>query len=139
MANNYEEFSEVLEIPWGYDGNIVREALKEHLEDNGDEEAAFTFELNDKGLWIYSEGFGDPYKAADFASRVMKKFKMKGHFAIRYCFRCDRPKPGEFGGGIMIITVDGVKALNINDYYVNEISTALESGAKVSDDVPAIL
>jgi len=135
MANNYEEFSEILALEPGYDKEVLQRVLDKHLKDYALDSPDFQYEFRDEGLWIYSEGWGDPYRASQYVEAVMSELNVESYFLLNYSSRCDKPRVGEFGGGAMMVTRDGLKCMNLNDICHNELAEALKNGASINDEI----
>lgn len=110
MANNYFFISEKLyfEEPERHEWWKQRIVEHEQLNDEGidqweddDRVMEFTFELEDDGLWVYSDG-DDTFNLDSFVHHIqayLKKFDPILAFDYGVAWTCSKPRIGEFGGG----------------------------------------
>lgn len=127
MANNYSRFSEQIENltkneyawlvsvlavdPYG----LEKEELRKFLDDVGLTEDDLEwgwpfdhkFENEGHSLWIYSEESFNPEALGAFLTTFMARFNREGHMSITWADTCTKPRIGEFGGGIIVVTKDG--------------------------------
>jgi len=77
MADNYVQFSELLELPRGYDEAKIELAAEAVRKESNDDGTYFdvTYSFEKEGLWIRSQasGNGDPSIAAELAHRVKRQ------------------------------------------------------------------
>lgn len=124
MANNYCEFSTIYPITeenqeialktiqqlvWEW---FAEEQGKESVDDLTAEErenayAPFEYNMQEEGLWIYSEEVGDPDCAAEMIAKLQVELDATQIFTFSFSFSCSKPRVDEFGGGTFAITPDG--------------------------------
>lgn len=143
MANNYTQFSEVMEgltpeqVEWietvlGLDvedfddadqglaalGDLLGLKLEEVKQKDLEWWPGFEWEV--KGaeecrLWIHcDEGYQESCLIAFFQA-YFRKFDPEGVFKVSMAHTCSRPRANEFGGGWLVITKDEVKGGNTWD------------------------
>jgi hypothetical protein len=121
MANNSISFSTLIPFEGPYEGGEREETLRfisqldeednEKLEE-GDYEglnlSGFTYEVLEEGLLIYSDD-GDVEAAADFVMKYLQHFNRPPNVGvyIGYAETCSKPRPNNFGGGAVVVTVEG--------------------------------
>jgi hypothetical protein len=134
MANNYVEFSEMLEELTDEEMAWIEETCTfEHVEQDEDEQPAklpdwynpdalgvdFTNHLNiqEKTFWMYSEGEGGNLDTLGaFVHEFILKFRPDAVFTLTWAETCSKPRVGEFGGGALVISREGVKAMNTHHW-----------------------
>ena len=72
----------------------------------------FTYVIHNEqgpvGVWFYDGGGSDLNQIASFVQSYLKKFCPETTFAIQWADTCDKPRAGEFGGGVVYITATEV-------------------------------
>jgi len=138
MANNYTQFSEVIEgltpaaCEWietilcldSYDGE-EREKIAQMLQLEGetsdlDDWPGFQWKIEGQGtgadckhsLWLYAEEVCDFYQVELFVHSLICAFMPDYIFTLTAAETCSRLRCGEFGGGWMVITKDGAVGSN---------------------------
>jgi hypothetical protein len=105
-----------LEAEW----NLLDEdtkALNQQLHSDDYEEGytrwlGFSAEVEDDGLWLYSEEGSDLEKTATFVQAFLKRFRPDDHLIISYAEWCSKLRLSEFGGGAVLITAESSKWFN---------------------------
>jgi len=98
MANNYTEFSELIECKtkpqqkW-----LLRQLSKD------DRSYACVAEEDGPNVWVHSDESGDLGVVAEVVGRFQKKFKIATPWIGSCSYHCDHPKLGEFGGGAVVV------------------------------------
>ena len=113
MANNYTEFSVLVPLATEAERAWVKKTLSEPHEDllpegrdDGEGDVEFEWDLDDEGLCIYSNGHGNTDAVEIFFKLFLADAPTKlTKLTAEFCYRCDRPKPGEFGGAAVIVWV----------------------------------
>lgn len=54
------------------------------------------------------DGWGDLELLAEVVQQFLRKFKPDKYFWTGYCYRCDKYRPDNFGGGIIFVTADKI-------------------------------
>lgn len=116
MANNYLRFSEAIvcadaELDWCFK-NI--DAYR--VDDDEGSLGAFSYGNEGKTLYIYAEEYGDVGAAADFIQQFLVEWRPKSKFKIEWAETCSSPRPGEFGGGAVVITATSMEWLNTRQW-----------------------
>lgn len=110
MANNYTFFSTTLRIPDGTSPQAKK--IVEDLEDaydnesddgESDELGGCTVEIDDTNVTVYSEGAGDIDVAVSIFQALLDGLQLEGPLIFEWAATCSKPRPGEFGGGAVII------------------------------------
>ena len=55
-----------------------------------------------RAVWIYGERMFSPNQAAFIVQKLMDGLNIDGRFVCSYCWRCDKPEVGQFGGGAFV-------------------------------------
>lgn len=67
-------------------------------------------------LWVYSEESNDPYHAAILIQRFLRTWRYHDHnddeFFISWAETCSKPRVGQFGGGLILVTKQDIKTVN---------------------------
>jgi hypothetical protein len=111
MANNYQQFSEIVahltpaECEW-----FETELLKE---DECEEGPACAWSINNDTeskthLWVHADECGDIERVCNTVQAFIKKFRPDHVFTLQWADYCSKPRVGEFGGGYAIVTIDDV-------------------------------
>lgn len=112
MANNYEQFSEMIECHTA----IQRKWLLDKLDqEGGDEMKVSPCEFAPQGetqVWVYTDDWADTEELADILQSYLRKFDLDDHIIISISYSCSKPRPGEFGGYAMGIMRDGIETLD---------------------------
>ena len=99
MANNYVQFSEMIEI----DDTDARENLYKRIVNSGDEdsEASFICNVEQEGvaLWLYADDYGDLGALWYQIEEWQKAYDITFPFSMTWSETCSYPRLGEFGGG----------------------------------------
>ncbi len=135
MAQNYLEFSEVLEdlTPeeidwWKKEGERGAELYRKAEEEGVDVEPYEMEEppSNDweieprtdgkKNVWFHADENGDVEATASVIHRFLKAHRPIAAFTMTYAAWCSKPHIGEFSGGAVFITADGVEFQNAHGW-----------------------
>ena len=125
MANNYTQFSETVddltpeEIEWWekelqpYD-ELEEDEQKAWLEegrgvDDPDHWPSFSWEVQNDYLWIYADEYGNVDNVGIAVQRFLERFRPNGYFTLSWATWCSRPRIGEFQGGALFVTHEGVE------------------------------
>lgn len=114
MANNYVQFSEILEYPGDRHEDVLRivDEQIEKLEQSSDVgicdvDVACRYEPADGyevgSVWLYSEQDRNVEHAVAIAQAVMDGLNLPGTFVLNYAWTSDRLRIGEFGGGAVAV------------------------------------
>jgi hypothetical protein len=107
MANNYTSFSTTINLP-GVTPEEVDAWIEERLPQYDDSDygaSGFQAQYEDGALWVWDDdGFTD--NVVEFIQETLAKFEIVGTVVFEYAYTCSKPRPGEFGGGVVLITKD---------------------------------
>lgn len=118
MADNYLQFSEILQLESDEEKAWVEGELAEDTE--------FSWTIDDNlELWMYAEEFGNTDHAAEFLQNFLLKFHPDRCFHITFAETCSKPRVGEFGGGAIFVTSDGIEWFNTHD-WVKQVQEEFE-------------
>lgn len=114
MANNYLEFSEVIE-------NLTPEEIDwwenkaKSVGGYSDEDTTccdFDIKKKERRVWFHADEYGDVEAVATMVHAFLGKFRINDCFSLTWASRCQNPRIGEFGGGAMFVTAHEVKFHN---------------------------
>lgn len=125
MANNYLQFSEVINNITPEETEWARTRLKEMTDkfsdSCGDEGWYFEWAVHDAHdptqgphVWVYAEEGGEPEHVAEFFQEFLKKFRPDECLSLTWASFCSKLRVGEFGGGGFFVTAK--KAYWYNPY-----------------------
>lgn len=138
MANNYTLFSQTIDDLTPEEEEWAAKALSEPEEGEGSEEDSIYREILDdspsmefsweitsldggRALVFWSDDSGNTDQVAKFAQLFLKKFRPKGHFFIEWANTCSKPRPGEFGGGVVFVTADDITYTNTSNWVDEKV------------------
>lgn len=110
MANNYLEFSEVIdnltpeEMDWW-----ENEAYKVDAEDDDFQCCDYDIKRDERTVWFHADESGNLEAVDLVVTEFLKKFRPNEYFALTWSCGCSKPRIGEFGGGAMFVTAKGTK------------------------------
>lgn len=138
MANNYCQWSEHFtlrnqeEIDWiksaleGRSDSNIADYLKSkfNIEVSGNLNwPDFQYAFDDKGVTLYSEGYGNLNNLAAIVQAFLTKFQPSGYFTIEWADTCSKPRPKEFGGGAAFITANKIDYLSTITWVEEKVKT----------------
>lgn len=140
MANNYLEFSEIIEnltqaeIEW-WENEVKRisDAIEEDAEGAYESDSIcpnFYLEKNSQSVWFHGEECGNPDRVANIVQRFLKQFRPKECFSLTWSCTCSKPRIGEFGGGAVFVTANEIQFYS-TDEWVENTKTAWEINKKL--------
>lgn len=137
MANDYTLWSEAVELSQNPDARAKEEAwirsvlrssdeyeaptsIAAHLKEmgvNADEAQAeywpdFDWKIEKDYLWVYSEESGNLDNLALFVQGFLAKFDPEGTFRVEWASTCSAPRIGSFGGGVLVVTANRIRAMS---------------------------
>lgn len=143
MANNYLQFSQQLTL--SSDEKKEREWCKDRLEaleelfeawDGTDEDRlnfsedqqewlafeslGFEWGLDDDGVWVYAEEFGNPDAVAAFIQEFLIEFQRPDSWSMTWANTCSKPRIGEFSGGAAFVTATDVKFMLADNWLMEQ-------------------
>lgn len=143
MANNYLQFSQQLTL--SPDEKKEREWCEDRLNeiwelfdawDGTDEDRlnfsdsqqdwlafeslGFEWKLDDDGLWVYAEEFGNPEAVAAFIQEFLIEFNRTDSWALTWANTCSKPRIGEFSGGAAFVTATDVKFMLADTWLMEQ-------------------
>jgi len=117
MAESYRQFSEMLPLRSEEERAWCSERL-EYLHDSEEEHRAeFEWAFEEDGLWIYATEYGNVDDVAAFVQDFLAECRPDGCFSLAWADTCSRPWIGEFGGGAIFVTKDGMEYLITGDWH----------------------
>ena len=121
MANNYCESSSKLKLTHEQLTKAIPivEKVMAEIEKEGHIGLGVVVEYED-GLWFYNEESIVPEQVVQIAQAVLDGLEIDEPFVFSWCFRCDKPRLDEFGGGACVVR-RGKPA-----FWVDATSIALE-------------
>ncbi len=119
MADNYLEFSEVLVLgsperqSWLED-QLTRVApwecvkfLVDYPDLDDDDEKGFELEWTPEGhALFFAEENGNAERLAYLVQKYLKRFSPESSWSLTWATRCSKMRPGEFGGGGVLVTAN---------------------------------
>jgi hypothetical protein len=76
-------------------------------------------EQEPEGLYIYHEDWGNIEFTASVLALAQKQFGIDDPWSIQWADWCDKPRPGEFGGGAVVI-YKGEATYHNSDQWVHD-------------------
>ncbi len=114
MANNYEQFSEIIECHTRARRDKLL-AMLQVAEENQDINVCEYKPESETGVWIYIDEWGDTDELAEVLQSYLRKFDLDEHIIISIAYSCSKPRPGEFGGWAMGITKDKIECIDARE------------------------
>lgn len=103
MSENYCQFSFFVEIK--DQAQAVEQTLNEFKE--GIESGYVQYEIDEHGLWVYADEFGDVEYAAQLTQVLIKKFDLNP-VGFQWAETCSKPQVDSFGGGACVVSKDEI-------------------------------
>lgn len=133
MATYWEQFS----FHWNVEkaGHIkwVVEELKKIDEDDDEEICGWKIE-EDGRIWFYSEEGCQADDTARFLHRYLQTFKVTTYIMFEYSTMCTQPRTDAFGGGLFLVTADGIRYLTT--WHVREqLEAQWRRGGNIHNEV----
>lgn len=118
MANNYLVFSESYCL-----NQAAIAAAKEWLER---EEDNLTFDTEfgvngEHNLVVYAEECGEPEQVVEFLKHLLPHLPEDTVFTLTWAETCSKPRPGEFGGGAVIVRKSGETWMNTHEWVRQQL------------------
>lgn len=119
MANSYTEFSVFIALRTQEERDWVNKTLSDPPEvlrpdwcEPEDADTDFRWELteetpySDPGVVLWSEGESNPDKVEEFFKMFLAEAPTQTKaLGAEFCYRCEKPRPGEFGGAAVVVWV----------------------------------
>ena len=124
MANHYLQFSVTVTA----NEKTVEWAKKQFAEQSNDDENT-GFELESYGdgeLYVFDEESGDPEAAANFIQEVLQFSDSEQIVLLEFAMTCSKPRPGEFGGGAVLISRERIEYPESDYAWFNRISNEIK-------------
>lgn len=119
MANNYLEFSEVIE-------NLTPEEIEWWKPDqngcfcynevNETDDIDASLDEDNKLVWFRADESGDVEIIAKVVQKFLKQFRPNDFFSLTWSCTCSKPRIGEFSGGGMFITANEMKFFSVEEW-----------------------
>ena len=136
MANNYQCFSETVPDLTPAEEAWILEQLDEEAVADPERRSRLAWQPEDcidfdfqkreepdskDGLhrwspWLCSEDHGNPFNAAVFVQAFLKQFRSHDSWGLTYCYSCDKPRVGEYGGGAVFVTAESIEHSDAYDW-----------------------
>ena len=71
--------------------------------------------LSPGGLWISSDGYGEPEHVIRFVIACAEAFSLHGRWGFCWALTCSKPRLDGFGGGAQVIDLDGRTSMGWTD------------------------
>lgn len=134
MANNYLEFSEILddltpeELAWWKKEQVRGREIFDNEDGKYDDVDIYDmadppsndWEFEGDAVWFHTDESGDVDATADVISRFLKACRPDGCFSIAYSETCSKPRIGEFGGGACFITAENTEWINCQSWAADK-------------------
>ena len=144
MANNYCQWSESIEelteeeMDWLHscfsweppEGAFDDEKFEwPAWYDRDAESVHFEYDLDRKRgiLHVYAEEYGNIDTLSALIHEFIQKFRPDFIFSMSWADTCSKMRIGEFGGGAMVISREGEKWINTDD-FINNTVNAIKAG-----------
>lgn len=72
-------------------------------------------------VFFYSDSYGNPDLVAELIRAFLAKFRPKECLAFEYAFTCDKPRPGNFGGGAFLVTAENITQFSTADWVTQQV------------------
>ena len=97
MANNYWQFSKMIECD-----EEERDLLVKLLTAAEADGSICQWEVEDGGVWLYAEEHFEEEGLSEVLCEWLKKCGKEDPILITWSTHCDKPRPDEFSGGVMV-------------------------------------
>ena len=67
-------------------------------------------------FWVRAEESGSPVQVGKFVRAFLARFRPDEHFVLTYADVCSKPRIGEFSGGALLVTKDGIQHWDAYDW-----------------------
>jgi hypothetical protein len=108
MANNYTQFSFVLKGVTAEEATWLQHehaSVEEYPDGCGPE---FELAVDGPEAFFYAEENGNVEQAAALVSQFFEKFRPAETLVFEWADWCSKPRPGEFGGGVCLVSATGL-------------------------------
>lgn len=112
MANNYEQFSEIIECHTAFQREWLLNRLSKIEEENEDILLCMYPPEGETKIWLYNEEWSDTEALATILRDYLRNFNLDDHIIISVAYTCSKPRVGEFGGYAMGITKDEIEIIH---------------------------
>lgn len=82
------------------------------------------FDVTDNGLWFHADDDGDLGMTAAIVQDFIRRWRPDLIFHIEYANTCSKPRVGEFSGGVVVISYEGIDWMHTTTWAkrrINEI------------------
>lgn len=122
MANNYDEFSEMIPCETKEQQDYLIQELAVAVEfDDGERVSACEFEADGKDVWIYSQESCDLDALADVIAAFQLGFNIDDPWTLTWAGTCSKPRVGNFGGGGIVVYKGKTHWMNTWDWCTAEV------------------
>ena len=97
----------------------------------------FEYFFKDGGIIFYATEYGDPEQVAKLVEKFLKEFDTGRVWSMEFCYYCNKPRPGQFGGGAVVVTAEG-SCWNSTDMFCARIRERLENASDKSAEVEQV-
>ncbi len=121
MANNYVQFSVLLDVRSAANVERAMEIAEKHCAEDGlsfDIGRQSQFDPASTAVWIYAEEAGNVDSVVRYAVKVGKALNLSGVWGMTYAETCSKPALGVFGGGAVRINLrtGKIKAVHSHEW-----------------------
>ena len=106
MANNYLEYSALLNVPSAKIGKASEIVDREVAKLEGEDEFGYCGTLasvKNDGVWFYTEESGNTDHVEAIARALVEELELDEPFVCAWAYTCSKPRINEFGGGALLI------------------------------------
>jgi len=102
MADHYLLFSEMVPCKTREERDWFADQMAESKDEDGEERRPCEFLVEDAGVWVYSDEYGDVSRLAEIVCRWQHFFHIEEPWSLEYADTCSKPRINEFSGGAVL-------------------------------------
>lgn len=107
MANNYQQMAEEIKCPSKEAADWLEEQLRKEIDPDTEAPICeWRREDGENDILLYMDEGGNTEMLTDVLWDYLKKFNIPEPLALHWAYICDKSRPGEFGGGCVVISKD---------------------------------
>lgn len=125
MANNYCQFSFILDNVTPEQEDFIIDGVNARNEDNYD--GGVTFDSNLPELHIFASEYGDLDIIAEVLRDYLATYRPAECLGFTWAMTCSKMRPNEFSGGGVFITKDEIKFLNAETWVWEQCENFAEN------------
>jgi hypothetical protein len=104
MANNYTQFSFCISDLTPAEASWLKEEYAKVDEDNDYYMNRFALKVDGETAYLYAEDNCDLDRVVAFVQAFLKTHRPDSSIGFEWAETCSKPRPGEFGGGAILVT-----------------------------------